>query len=191
MTIRRSAFAAMLLSILGGGNCLAQDASRVGVAMGYPAAVGVIWEATNRLAIRPEVTFSFMSGDSSDATGTIAGTSSAWTAGVGVSALFYIGGAADVRTYLSPKFSYWHNSSSAGLAPGGSRSQNASSDYAVAGSFGAQYALGKRFSVYGEVGLTYAWQTSSFSSTTANVVGTDSTAHSVGTRSAVGVIAFF
>jgi hypothetical protein len=191
MKFRGAASAAALLSVLSCGTSLAQDASRVGVAMGYPASVGVIWEATNRIAIRPEVTFSFVSGDSSTATGTPAGTSRSWTVGVGASALFYLGGTGDLRTYISPRFSYGHNSSSSELAPGGSSSENAGSTYSVTGSFGAQYALGKRFSVFGEAGLAYAWQTSSFSSTAANVIGTTSTANSVGTRTAIGVIVFF
>ena len=43
----------------------AQDAGKVGLTMGYPSSVGVIWNVAGRVALRPEITLSRMSGDSS------------------------------------------------------------------------------------------------------------------------------
>jgi hypothetical protein len=191
MFVRRCVPIAVLFALFCPGRAGAQEGGQVGVVMGYPASAGVVWHASDRIAIRPEVNFSYSSGDSSTTTGNLATASSASTVGVGVSGLFYLAGKADLWMYISPKFTYGRNNSSTESAPGSSRSENTSNTYSVAGSFGAQYALGKRFSVFGEVGLVYSWQTSSYSSTTANVIGTDSTANSVGTRTAVGVIVYF
>ena len=35
----------------------AQEQGQTGIAMGYPSSIGVIWHATDNLAIRPEVSF--------------------------------------------------------------------------------------------------------------------------------------
>ena len=191
MFVRRWVPLAVVFALLCPARVGAQETGPVGVVMGYPASVGVIWHASDRIAIRPEVTFSFMSGDSSASTGSVVTTSSATAVGFGVSGLLYLGAKSDLRMYVSPRFSYGRNSSSAESAPGDSRSENSSDNYSLAGSFGAQYALGKRFGVFGEVGVVYAWQTSSFSSTAANVIGNESSGNSVSTRTAVGVTVYF
>ena len=46
----------LVLSV--GANALAQDAGQVGVLLGFPSAVGVIWHVTDNIAVRPEVSFS-------------------------------------------------------------------------------------------------------------------------------------
>lgn len=191
MFARRWLTLAVLLTSVCAGRAGAQEGGQVGVAMGYPASVGVTWHASDRIAIRPEVNVSFSSGDSAASTGSVVTTSSATTVGVGVSGLFYVAGKDELQMYISPRFTYGRNSSSTESAPGGSRSENTSDNYSLAGSFGAQYALGKRFAVFGEVGVVYAWQTSSFSSTAANVIGNESTGRSVSTRTAAGVIVYF
>jgi hypothetical protein len=182
---------AVLLMSICAGRAGAQEGGRVGVVMGYPASAGVIWHVSDRIAFRPEVNVSFTAGDSTASAGSVLTTSSATAVGVGVSGLFYVAGKDDLRMYISPRFTYGRNSSSTESSPGGSRSENTSDNYSLAGSFGAQYALGKRFAVFGEVGVVYAWQTSIFSSTAANVIGNESTGSSVSTRTAAGVIVYF
>jgi hypothetical protein len=61
-----------------------------------------------------------------------------------------------------------------------------SSSSSIFGSFGAQYALGRRFSVFGEVGLGYSRQ-----SLRSPLSQTRSEAHAVTTRSGAGVILYF
>ena len=39
----------------------AQDAPALGLTIGYPAAVGVMWQITDRFAIRPDVTYNWSS----------------------------------------------------------------------------------------------------------------------------------
>ena len=46
----------------------AQDTPRVGLTMGYPATVGVIWNVADRFALRPEMTFSGAAGMSFELT---------------------------------------------------------------------------------------------------------------------------
>jgi hypothetical protein len=180
------------LAAFGAGTAVAQEESgQIGVVMGYPASVGVLWRAHDHVAVRPEISFVRTSGESTT-NGTASGSiNDSWSVGFGASALFYLGTGDGLRTYVSPRFSYVRNSASTESAPGALRSENWSHTYSLAGSFGAEYALVKRFSVFGEVGLAYARQTSAYRSSTPNVLGNDSTASSVGTRSAVGVIVYF
>jgi opacity protein-like surface antigen len=76
------------------------------------------------------------------------------------------------------------------LSGGGSTSHTNS--YELAGSFGAEYALGRRFSLFGELGLAYAHGTSSFRSSGATSSGTSTgTDTRFATRTAVGVVIWF
>jgi hypothetical protein len=63
--------------------------------------------------------------------------------------------------------------------------------YTASGSFGAQYGLGDRFHVFGELGLSYGWANNDISSSTSlgSTTTTTSKSHAFGTRS-VGGIAF-
>ncbi len=188
---RGRALAGLLLAVLGSSTAWAQGSGRVGLVTGYPASIGVMWRASGSVAIRPDITFSAMSGDSTTTVGSFATTSSGWTVGVGASALFYLRGGDGLRPYISPRFSYGRNSSATDSAPSGAASQNWSNTYSAAGLFGAEYALGRRFAVFGELGVSYARQTSGYRSTAANVIGNDSTANIVSARTALGVILYF
>ncbi|HEY3381910.1 MAG TPA: hypothetical protein VGK32_09095 [Vicinamibacterales bacterium] len=189
--IARLIAATLLVVFIGSAPAAAQEEGQVGLVMGYPAAVGLQWQASDRVAIRPEITLSGSSGDVTSAT-RVSSNNSSWTAGFAVSALFYVARKDGLRTYVSPRFSYVRsNSTSAGQGPPASESENTGATYSATGSFGAQYLLAKRFSVFGEVGFSYGRQTSSFASTTAYVIGSDGSAHTWGTRSTVGVIVYF
>jgi hypothetical protein len=142
------------------GEARAQDTPRLGITMGYPAAVGVIWNVADRFALRPEMTFSGTTSDSSlgDTLGIGTGSSNdGFQVGVGVSALIYVGRWDELRTYVSPRFSYSRNKTSGTST--GSSSEITSRSYLTSGSFGAQYSLGRRFGVFGEVGLAYTSMT--------------------------------
>ena len=134
----------------------------------------VIAHLSDRLAVRPDVTFAWTSTDSDvilDRTST--------TVGLGVSALVSSATLMPWRTYVSPRFAWSHNSSD------NSVSNFASDTYSVSGSFGAQYRLSDRFGVYGEIGIQYP------DSASDTIIISSATTHSWGTRSGVGAILYF
>src|SRR5260221_4459813 len=99
----------------------AQDTPRFGVVTGYPAAVGLIWNVSNRLAVRPEVNWPRSSGESTSTTSigfvepgqTLVLTTTTTTTtvdgsqiGIGVSGLLYLSKGDALRTYVSPRYIY-------------------------------------------------------------------------------------
>ena len=50
---------------------LAQDKGDVGISMGYPVSVGVVFHLTDSVALRPEISFTHISSDSDSAFGDI------------------------------------------------------------------------------------------------------------------------
>lgn len=152
----------------------AQERGRVGITMGYPASVGVLWHVTDGMAIRPDFR---ISGSSSEPI-----ESSSWTFATGVSALFYMRAADNVRTYVAPRFEYQRGSSTAeGFA--GQDVSRTSHALGVSGSFGAEYTPNRRFGVFGEIGFSY-----SRLKTDASLFTPETTGHGWGTRAGVGVI---
>ena len=188
----------------------AQDDPRVGITMGYPASVGIIWQVNDRVALRPEVSAQKASGEfttttsisfggpTTTTTTTTTSTSSSdnWQVGVGLSALFYLTTHDALRTYVSPRWSYIRTSSSnssSSLPPPSQTTGSVGNGQFVSGSFGAQYALGKRFGLFGEVGVGY--QHSEIAPASAGVSGavitSQSTTRTLATRSGAGVILYF
>jgi hypothetical protein len=198
----------------GSVSAYAQDAPKVGMTMGYPGSIGVIWRIADRIALRPEMSLTHATGDSTggDLVGaTPLSTDETTGIGTGISALFYMGRWDALRTYASPRFVYSRSSTSAssgGTIAGPSTSESTVSSYTLAGSFGAQYTLGRRFGLFGEVGLSYGRTSTSLSSTfttsftsIVNGVVTQATriqalqsgshSNALATRSGAGVIFFF
>ena len=157
------------------GTAAAQDHGQVGVTMAFPAAIGVIFHATDKVAVRPEFTFTRNTSE------TPAINASSWSFGTGISALFYLSSQDHVQTYISPRFSYEHGSSSAeGLT---AISDTTSNGTGFGGSFGAEYSPSSRFSVFGELGIAYTHSKSTSSVSSVEVKG-----NSWGTRAGVGII---
>jgi hypothetical protein len=177
--MRRSlALFSLALVVLSARPSNAQDAGHVGLTIAFPAAVGVIWQATDRLAIRPDFQFSQSS------TGSL--SSSSLSTAVGVSALFYVRKWDNLRAYVSPRFGFQHTS----LTTTGSTVNPFSQDqYSYAGSFGAEYQLHRRFAVFGEAGIGYSHTVMDnplgFGASVSN------TGHIWGTRAGVGAIVYF
>jgi hypothetical protein len=73
-----------------------------GLTIGYPGSFGVIYQPTQRLALRPDVTFGY------SGSGTDSDTYSAhqWRLGTGISALIYLRPERPFRVYVSPSYSY-------------------------------------------------------------------------------------
>src|SRR4051812_19561952 len=112
----------------------AQDTPRFGLTMGYPAAVGVLWNVSKRVAIRPQIDWTRSSTESTTtttittlvptfptipptlttSTSTITTTNSTqrWNVGVGAAALIYLRRDGALRTYVAPGFSYARSTAS-------------------------------------------------------------------------------
>lgn len=200
--------------LLLGRAAAAQEPGRVGIAMGYPGAVGVLWHVTSRVAIEPEIAIAKTRVESRFDTNLIIGTtviSSAsittttdgWTTSPGVALRIYIGKWDDVSTYIAPGYVYHHNSStSTTTGPGGfggvARTETRevqSATHEVRGMFGVQYAPHRRFSVFGEVGLRYASgklpRLTTSSGTELGGAAIGGTTKSFGNAGAVGVAFYF
>jgi hypothetical protein len=181
MRIRRILFVAAGLLFLTGGAASAQGAGKTGVTMGYPASIGIVWHISDKVAIRPELSISGGSAEASSSS--FASENDSWSLGTGVSVLFYLHTYDHLKTYFTPRFTYnriTNKSTSSGITS--TTSENTSSNTGGAGSFGAQYSLSDKFSVFGEVG---------FGVSRAKLTGstpTKSTGTSWGTRTGVGVI---
>jgi hypothetical protein len=197
------AAAAAALALGGASTALAQDQGRVGLTMGYPTAVGLIVRVTDAVAVRPEFTLAQTSLEtdvSANAAGLELNSSDSWSYGVGLGALFYLGGEDNLRPYVSPRFQYARTATDTTSPTSGSlpplETEVRGSAFAVAVSFGAQYSPNRRFSVFGELGAAY-----SDSETTSTGVGfaipipitirTTTSSTGWGVRSSVGVIWYF
>ena len=196
----------VMLVFLGGRDAQAQDTPRLGITMGYPAAVGVIWNVTDRLALRPEATISKTSVESLGSDILVPATTQTndtTQLGVGLSALIYLGTWDAVRAYVSPRFTYSRSSTSTN--PGSTVFPSFTTDttgnaYATTGSFGAQGSLGRRFGVFGEIGAgftsTSTTTTSTIQTSTAGgipipAVRSESHTHTWSIRTGAGVIFYF
>ncbi len=209
--MRHIVFLAVVTRLLAPHAAAAQDAPRFGIVMGYPAAAGVLWKVSGRLAVRPEVSLTKTASESTTSIGTLLSPvgvvdtttttkSDGWQVGVGASVLVYLSKGDALKTYVSPRYAYSRISttiestvSGVGIpvrvGPVSSTSQ--ASNHAASGSFGAQYSVGSRFGVFGELGLSYTHSgemPAASLSATATSTGSNWT---IGLRSGAGVILFF
>ena len=158
----------------------AQDKGDVGVAISAPSAIGAIWHATDRLAIRPDFNFSLSETDGDN--GAVPDISAS-SVGFGVSVLFYTHRWDDLRFYVSPRLSFGHGNTTIS----GFSSESDQSSWGLSGSIGGHYTLGGRFAVFAEAGVAYASQESTNSLSSA----VDRTTWTLGTRTAIGGIIYF
>jgi len=191
-----------------GANAFAQDAGQIGVTLGYPSAVGVIWHVTDNVAVRPEISFSTGSTESpalsspslSNLSADLGETSST-TVTAGVSGLFYFGQWDKLRAYVSPRYTYSRLTADSGST---FSTDTRNSAYSVTGSFGAQYQFHRRFAAFGETGFGYTHTRSSFTSVLLLQVipvapnipapvtqSAETNSHSWSTRTGAGVIFYF
>src|SRR5262249_4321639 len=183
------------------GIAAAQDAPRFALVMGYPAELGVLVRVTDRLAIRPELTWTHGTTETVTTSTIFVGTtvtstsvtttSTSNTIGSGVSGLIYVMKRDSLRTYLVPRFGYSRTSNSTDLpispiavAP----SSTTTSSYGVSGALGAEYALAKHFGVFGEIGVGYQHSTLDFAGT---AIPRSPTNRTTGIRSGDGLSLLF
>lgn len=160
----------------------AQDAGRVGLTTGYPGAIGILWHTTERIAVRPQ--FSFTNNASSSDSSFLNTSTDFWSVGTEVSVLFFSPLRDDLKIYVAPRFGYTRTNGTT------ENTESTANAYSIAGLIGGHYALGRRFAVFGEAGLQYSHTTSSVSSSTIGL-RTTSTGDSVGTRTGIGVVLYF
>jgi hypothetical protein len=196
---------ATFLCLLVVGVCrpaFSQDDPTLGLVVAYPASVGVLWQVTDRVALRPDVSWSWSSTESTTSitTGSPPQTLSFESSSTGHSATYGISGLVtlkqqeSLRLYVGARAAYLRASTTFANPsvsfPGGvtvNMRNTRSTGPAFAGFFGGQYALNRRFAIFGEAGLAYQ---SSETSTTGDPLMSGAT-ESASTRSGVGVIFFF
>ena len=159
----------------------AQEAGKVGVTMSFPASVGIIWHASEKIAVRPDFSFAHSSTDTS------IGETSSDSVGLGLSVLFYTKKWDNAAMYVAPRFLWSHASGESRADVGDFESDSSADAFAYSGSVGAQGWIGSRFSVFGEVGLSYTSTSSDSSSPLASEVKTKA----FSLRSGVGAILYF
>jgi hypothetical protein len=160
----------------------AQEKGDIGLTISAPSALGVIWHVSERVAVRPEMSFSFSETDAESSTLTDVSSHSFTLAG---SALFYMGRWESLQTYFSPRLTYsWAGSSTEAAGLDIESTQNG---WGLSGSLGAQYTLGTRFAVFAEAGLMY----SSSESKITTILPTDRTSWAFGSRTAIGGTLYF
>lgn len=162
----------------------AQDAGKTGIAMAYPAAFGLVWHATENVAIRPSVTFGGSSTDSSPS----AVSSSNWNVGATVAALFYLKKLDSVRTYVSPSYRYARTKTTihpptSSTSPLGDTKSTGNTNGA-AGTFGAEFTPNAHFRIIGEIGFAVTH----LSASTSPLSGISTSGNSWGTTAGVGIV---
>ena len=161
------------------GLASAQEAGKTGVTMGFPASVGLIWHASEKVAIRPEFSFTH---SSTEAPG---GETSSDSYGLGVTMLFYTKKWDNAAAYIAPRFLWAHGSAESRADTGDLGSESTADSYQYSGSFGGQGWFGSRFSVFGEVGIAYQTGTAETSTSV------DLKNKSWSIRSGVGAVLYF
>jgi hypothetical protein len=175
---------------------MAQERGQVGVTMGYPTSVGVIWHLSDAVAVRPEVNLTTSTTDVS------LSSTSATAYGVGVSALFYVKHWDALRAYVAPRYAYQHGSATSSIGIDlplplpidlpSFQTSTTTSEHNFSGVFGGQYLLHRHFGFFGEVGATYATVTSTYTSTPPLPASeANPSSHAFGFRSGVGAIFYF
>lgn len=165
--------------VLAAAPAFAQQPGTVAV-VASSSGLGVQFKAGERLALRPE--FSFSVGSTETTASAITAKADSSTVGLGLSAPIYLHRQDRFGAYVSPQFTRLRSKTSLGTVDDPAQSQ-----YSVAGSFGADYRVGDRFMVFGELGLAYRWQSIESTALSTTAVKT----HATGTRSVVGVGIFF
>jgi predicted porin len=180
----------------------AQERGQIGLSMGYPGSIGIIWHVSDAVAVRPDFQFrgTSVGGDYDQTTTTV---------GVGISGLVYVVKRDALHIYVSPRLSYTRTTAELPAAVYTDLSSSivssvtqvprvafptlktTSTTKVIAGSFGAQYAVHKRFSVFGEAGFSYGKLDTSYPSTLALVTVPDTGPRTWGTQTAAGVVVYF
>lgn len=180
----------------------AQDAGQIGISMGYPGSIGVVWHVTDAVAVRPDFIFT-------SASSGLAGVDDTTTSvGIGISGLVYVTKDDRLRTYVVPRFTYRRTTSEVsavyatsvpavvtiGLASPvlqPATFKSTTTQKGLSGAFGAQYAIHERFGIFGEVGFGYAESDYEPGLAAVTLPALETGPHSWSTQSAVGIVFYF
>lgn len=184
-----------------GAPAWAQPARSVGVTMGYPTGVGVLWHISDRISLRPDVSLTrsratttttsvlppslFGPGETFAATT----TQTDWTTSAGLSALVTIRDLDRLRLYVVPRVAWFRTDTENDAQATSLGALNSENDgLQASGGLGAHYGLGDRAAVFGELGVYYTRQklSSGYSGG-----ATKATLTGVGLRSVVGFVLYF
>jgi len=182
----RTAHAVLLLTIVvvsGERQAVAQTIRSVGLVLGIPTSLGVVWHVTDGVAVRPELS---LSGSMTEtrmpaANGSVLSSNDSWQVGAGASLLLFVHQLGAIRTYVSPRFIYVRSDTTTDSGT------SATTTYSGSGSFGVQLALHRRMSVYGELGLSYT----RLSTDSVFVSTTTSRGTVLRSRSTLGLVMYF
>jgi hypothetical protein len=179
----------------------AQTDRQVGVVIGYPAQVGVLWQLNDRVAIRPEVAVSTTTNQSGlqvsfgfpGAMSTSTTVTDATTLSTDIHLLFTVASWDAVKLYVTPGYGYtrsWNTATTttqSGSAPAVVTTRDTTQDsHAAFASLGVQFRPHERFAVFGESGLRYS--STAFELVTAT---TRFKTHGYSTAGSLGVIFYF
>lgn len=196
---------AALMLVTGASRPAVAQEAKFGVTMGYPTAVGVLWQVHDRVAVRPEFSWTH---ESFDDGGTFSGTAiDASGVNVAVSALVTVHQWGAVRSYVAPRFAATRTSFETtftlsafppGFPLGGLTPQtvtqtttNTNTTYEGGGSIGVQASPAPHLGVFGEVGVMYGRTRSKEDASVLQTETSTTRGSTAGIRSAVGVILFF
>lgn len=200
----RAPLLAGLILLVMAGRAQAQDERALGLVMGAPLQVGLLWQATERVAVRPGMSAIRSSSDIGSSIAAAGYTSESTTIhwSTGVTLLLYLTDPADLRTYVAPRYGLSRStitsrSNLSGLLPGvspdllpdnliGGETRNTQITHEGGVAFGVQHAIGTRFRVFGEVGISFT-----SSSTTSGTTSAESSGSGAATMGGVGVVWMF
>lgn len=176
----------------------AQTDRRIGVTLGHPVQVGVMWHVTDRVAVRPEVSFSAGSTETEIEFGGLPGSPRRTTTiegdlssvAIDLNLLITVKSWDAVRVNLVPSYKYLRTTSTSiasffvgGAPPTIAAEESTSHDHFGGGALGVQFTPHQRFGIFAEAGLQY----------TSSVRGLDGDfkLKALGTAGTIGVVLYF
>ena len=201
----------VLVMMLGAAPASAQDDRRFGLVAAYPGSAGLLWQVSDKFALRGDGSYSWSTTTSEPETGGFVvitpslppplqfdgprTETSSRAASIGVSALFDLHRREALRLYVAPRVAIAFSKSTTRITsvippeferffPQPRTRSSTSSAPTVAALFGGATKIGDRFGVFGEIGLAYSQ--SSPDNDILNV-----TSRALSTRGGIGAVLFF
>src|SRR5262245_48401161 len=149
----------------------AQESGRIGLSMGFPERVDLVWHATEHIAIRPGISWHHTSSDNSGLTFTFSNgfdTTSSTSSdtvthvGIGVNSLLAVAAWENVHAYVAPGYEYRRSRTTTvktTVRAGRTESETdeiRGHNHVASGTFGVRYVAHRRFGVFGESGIEYS-----------------------------------
>jgi hypothetical protein len=168
----------------------AAQSGQLGLSIGYPASLGVLWQPSALVGIRPEFTFDLFNAESTSVSqlGTARFSTDNRLVGVGLSTLFRVYREENLSLYVSPRYVHRRGKTTvvqdvpANVFVGGNDDRKIRG-HSISGSLGARYELGARFAVFGELGVDHSREDTTDPATESRITRT-------GIRSGVGVVLY-